>query len=702
MNPANGHGYTLTDDWSTFTEYEAQAVAWGGHLVTINDQDEQNWLYETFGEFDYLIGINDLDEEGDFVWVSGQPVTYTNWCSGEPNDVNEGEDVVAMIKNFDALCWNDVPAPARSGIVEADSPPPANIRASAMNSPDRVEGYNFAPDTTVVLTVDTGTGPVAVADPPTTDSFGNFNYNPPDLDLDPGDVVEVSDGATTRSLTLVGLTFDVLDYDTDTASGTSDQPDSTPVDVNVGNMAGGENVTTTVTSGEWNAAFTIDVTTDMGGQAAISDGDGDGDGDQTIADSPQPPYIRASAANSPDRVEGNNLAPDTTVVLTVDTGTGPVAVADLPTTDSFGNFNYNPPDLDLDPGDVVEVSDGATTRSLTLVGLTFDVLDYDTDTASGTSDQPDSTPVDVNVGNMAGGENVTTTVTSGEWNAAFTIDITASYQWAFAAIYDDDGDATVDAPNASTSTPFDFDGDGSADRGVYRPEYGGWYIHELATEFIGLSTDVPAPGDYDGDGVTERAVFRDGAWFIEGESTRFLGQAGDIPVPGDYDGDGDWEPAVFRNGAWFVEGQATAYFGWPSDVPVPADYNGDGITEIAVFRPSVGGWYVDGLAPVFYGLSTDVPVPADYDGNGVVDRAVFRPEYGGWYVDGLATEFIGLSFDVPVPADYDGDGAAERAVFRPAYGGWYVEDATTVFYGLGSDIPLLLPAAVYNSYYTPS
>ena len=257
------------------------------------------------------------------------------------------------------------------------------------------------------------------------------------------------------------------------------------------------------------------------------------------------------------------------------------------------------------------------------------------------------------------------------------------------------------AAAAATAWP-DFDGVGGADRGVFRPSGGGWYINGQATEFLGVTGDVPVPADYDGDGVTERAVFRDGAWFIEGEATRFLGRAGDLPVPGDYDGDGTVEPAIFRDGAWFVDGQPTQHLGLPGDVPVPADYDGDGSLERAVFRPSHGGWYVQDQAPVFYGLATDVPVPADYDGDGTAERAVYRPAFGGWYVEGSAPAFYGLPTDVPVPADYDGDGTAERAVYRPAFGGWFVQGDAPVFYGTGSDIPLPLPAAVYVSFFAPT
>jgi chitodextrinase len=306
------------------------------------------------------------------------------------------------------------------------------------------------------------------------------------------------------------------------------------------------------------------------------------------------------------------------------------------------------------------------------------------------------------------GVEVDTSVTPGFTDTALVAETTYLYT---VSAFDAAGNESAQSapPVEATTDPvvppgpalFDFDGDGAADRSVFRGSVGGWYIDGQATRFIGLASDQPVPADYDGDGASDAAVFRDGSWFIEGQATRFLGAAGDVPVPGDYDGDGAAEVAAYRDGVWFVEGEPDAFWGSPGDIPVPADYDGDGTIDLAVYRPSVGGWYVQGQAPQFFGLSTDVPVPADYDGDGRADLAVFRPEVGGWYVLGMETQFIGLSTDVPVPADYDGDGAVERAVFRPEFGGWYVQGEETRFYGLGSDVPLLLPTAVYDTFYTP-
>jgi|GEM_PF-3288136 len=95
-NTANGSIYFLLSS-STWTEAEAKAVALGGHLVTINDAGENDWVFNTFANFGgqtshLWIGLNDAAQEGAFVWSSGQPITYTRWAPGEPNEFVPGED----------------------------------------------------------------------------------------------------------------------------------------------------------------------------------------------------------------------------------------------------------------------------------------------------------------------------------------------------------------------------------------------------------------------------------------------------------------------------------------------------------------------------------------------------------------------------------------------------------------------------------
>ena len=95
-NSANGHYYILTEamDWMGA---EARAIDLGGHLVTVNTREEELWLRRQFGTQEHFwLGFNDLAEEGTWEWVNGEPTTYTNWASGEPNNFNNNEDAAIM------------------------------------------------------------------------------------------------------------------------------------------------------------------------------------------------------------------------------------------------------------------------------------------------------------------------------------------------------------------------------------------------------------------------------------------------------------------------------------------------------------------------------------------------------------------------------------------------------------------------------
>ena len=132
-NPNNGHSYYLLSQ-ATWTDSEAKAVQLGGHLVTINNQAEQDWVFSMFASFggvdrNLWIGLNDAANEGTFVWSSGEPVTYTHWSLGEPNS-GAGEHYVHMFlpSISGASFWNDgvndgvaaMPSWAWHGVVEVN------------------------------------------------------------------------------------------------------------------------------------------------------------------------------------------------------------------------------------------------------------------------------------------------------------------------------------------------------------------------------------------------------------------------------------------------------------------------------------------------------------------------------------------------------------------------------------------------------
>jgi hypothetical protein len=64
-------------------------------------------LRDNFGTERFWIGFNDVASEDNFVWSSGEAVTYTNWGAGEPNDAGDGEDYAVMNWNESTAHWND-------------------------------------------------------------------------------------------------------------------------------------------------------------------------------------------------------------------------------------------------------------------------------------------------------------------------------------------------------------------------------------------------------------------------------------------------------------------------------------------------------------------------------------------------------------------------------------------------------------------
>lgn len=203
----------------------------------------------------------------------------------------------------------------------------------------------------------------------------------------------------------------------------------------------------------------------------------------------------------------------------------------------------------------------------------------------------------------------------------------------------------------------DWDGDGDATPGVFRPSIGRWYLR---------NSNRGGPADLD---------FR-------------YASPGDIAVAGDFDGDGDDTVGVFRpsNGTWYLKNEnnetstpTAITFASAGDQPVVGDWDGNGTDTIGVFRPSNGTWYIKasntpgGPDSVFtYGSNGDRAVAGDWDGNGSDGIGVFRPQGGQWFLknalgsgpQNFGPFGYGVAGDHPVAGDFDGNGSDTVGVVR--------------------------------------
>lgn len=114
-----GHYYFPTTNAMSWKDAESMAQTIGAHLATVNDALKNKWLRENFACLgSFWIGLSDETNEGAFIWTSGQPISFVNWNSGEPNNSNN-EDYVQMVPSG---AWSDVSGTVQTyGVVETTS-----------------------------------------------------------------------------------------------------------------------------------------------------------------------------------------------------------------------------------------------------------------------------------------------------------------------------------------------------------------------------------------------------------------------------------------------------------------------------------------------------------------------------------------------------------------------------------------------------
>lgn len=99
------HRYYLSNSTSTWIGARLSSIIAGGHLVTITSQLENAFVSSQYTSQAW-IGLTDESQEGAFEWVTDEPLNYSKWWTGQPDNYDGGEDYGEI--NYGGLgYWND-------------------------------------------------------------------------------------------------------------------------------------------------------------------------------------------------------------------------------------------------------------------------------------------------------------------------------------------------------------------------------------------------------------------------------------------------------------------------------------------------------------------------------------------------------------------------------------------------------------------
>ncbi|XP_055010163.1 macrophage mannose receptor 1 [Boleophthalmus pectinirostris] len=100
-------------EWSQKKSWEAayeDCVSRGANLVSIHNQEEEEFLSTYSKGTSKWIGLKSNPTEGGYSWSDGSPLSHTNWGHGEPNNHEGREDCVEMVSSTNGTYswWNDL------------------------------------------------------------------------------------------------------------------------------------------------------------------------------------------------------------------------------------------------------------------------------------------------------------------------------------------------------------------------------------------------------------------------------------------------------------------------------------------------------------------------------------------------------------------------------------------------------------------
>ena len=103
------HRYRMYKGVPRWVEAEAFCRALGGHMATLTSEEENQFVHSYMwngGFTTAYFGLEDEERDHTWEWVSGEPVEYTNWDSGEPSYSGRERYGMYFYKHTTGT-WND-------------------------------------------------------------------------------------------------------------------------------------------------------------------------------------------------------------------------------------------------------------------------------------------------------------------------------------------------------------------------------------------------------------------------------------------------------------------------------------------------------------------------------------------------------------------------------------------------------------------
>jgi hypothetical protein len=100
-----GHWYQAFGRKVSWHEARRICEEMGGYLACIESDAEQRFVADLAGGRYLYLGATDEYREGSWEWINGEPVTYSCWMDGQPNNYGGNEHYLAT---YDEGMWVDV------------------------------------------------------------------------------------------------------------------------------------------------------------------------------------------------------------------------------------------------------------------------------------------------------------------------------------------------------------------------------------------------------------------------------------------------------------------------------------------------------------------------------------------------------------------------------------------------------------------